>query len=44
MSADLPERHDPRTCGLCRKLRHPSQVHTRRALAAGLPRQKDVTA
>ncbi|MFD4315074.1 hypothetical protein [Streptomyces sp. NPDC058548] len=30
--------HDSRTCHLCAPLRHPSQVQTRRALAA-LPRQ-----
>ncbi|WP_190122260.1 hypothetical protein [Streptomyces inusitatus] len=30
--------HNPRTCTLCVPLRHPSQLRTRRALAA-LPRQ-----
>ncbi|MFE0766134.1 hypothetical protein [Streptomyces smyrnaeus] len=30
--------HDARTCRMCAPLRHPSQLKTRRALAA-LPRQ-----
>ncbi|MDH6189210.1 hypothetical protein EES44_24705 [Streptomyces sp. ADI96-15] len=30
--------HDARTCPMCAPLRHPSQLRTRRALAA-LPRQ-----
>ncbi|GAA2948906.1 hypothetical protein ACFPN0_14805 [Kitasatospora cinereorecta] len=38
MSKNCNSPHDARNCRLCAPLRHPSQLRTRRALAA-LPRQ-----
>ncbi|WP_434593485.1 hypothetical protein [Streptomyces sp. A5-4] len=38
MSKNCSPQHDARNCRLCAPLRHPSQLRTRRALAA-FPRQ-----
>ncbi|KPI33378.1 hypothetical protein OV450_1466 [Actinobacteria bacterium OV450] len=34
MSTNRSQKHDPRKCALCRPLRHPAHLKTRRALAA----------